>query len=396
MTATTRKILLKKLKLAVENQKQKTRRETIAVTKFSSDEEVETAEKESKKRGNTPNRRITIAPGEKITKPATSSTNGDSSLLPPPSTNRSTRRSSSGRSTPAEKQASTVSSTAPAVPVIQEDTDEEVKETLRTAPKRFSKSKSKTPTLTKSDTVRTSFKSTSEKIVESEEESGDIIVVDDVDVPPPTIYQPKAPVPKEPAAKKTVEEVSRRKTMSSTFTSSIPTPKAYSSRFSSAHVDRPSLTTSFNTYAYSTTTNTPSSVAANLGSSRYKTTYDNFDQEEEDDEDDIAGSAPYLSSFAKRLSTLRAEPLDSGMEKYRKMKEAESTASSTSTSYRPSITYSYKRNTLPAAKQQQSPLFGSIAQAFDNLDRQFNIRKMLYFMFVIFIFVVIYVIFFSH
>lgn len=380
------------MKLAVENQKQKTRRETIAVTKFSSDEEVETTEKESKKRGNTPNRRITIAPGEKITKPATSSTNGNSSLLPPPpSTNRSTRRSSSGRTTPAEKQASTVSSTAPAVPVIQEDTDEEVKETLRTAPKRFSKSKSKTPTLTKSDTVRTSFKTTSEKIVESEEESGDIIVIDDV--PPPTTYQPKAPVPKE-SAKKTVEEVSRRKTMGSTFTSSIPTPKTYSYRFSSANVDRPSLTTSFNTYAYSSTT--PSSVAGNLGTSRYKTTYDNFDQDEEDDEDDIAGSAPYLSSFAKRLSTLRAEPLDSGMEKYRKMKEAESTASSSSSSYRPSNTYSYKRNTLPAAKQQQSPLFGSFVQAFDNLDRKFNIRKMLYFMFVIFIFVVIYVIFFSH
>ncbi len=368
MTQTTRKVLVKKLKAAAEKEKQKTRRETIAVTKFSSDEAGD-SEPERKKSEKASSRRATIAPGEKITKAATSTSNGVSAVSEEMPAPRSTRRSSSGRSTPqASEKPVAVSSSVPQVPAILEDTDEEVKETLKSPPKRFSKSKSKTPTLSKTDTVRISYKSTQEKVPESDE---DVVIVGDEEEP--LILTQRVPERKT-ITTKTESNMSRRKTFttsgiptlgtSSTFTSSIPsTSTRYSSVLDSKY-DRPSYSTSYS--------------FTNLGS-----------KVSEVDVDDIEENAPYLSNFAKRLSTLRAEPLDASldMDKYKKLRENVEYPS-----YRSSISTTYKRDVLPA--QSKPSLGASFIQVLEALDRQYHIRKTLYFLCVIILLIALYVFFF--
>lgn len=376
VTQTTRKVLVKKLKAAADKEKQKTRRETIAVTKFSSDEGGD-SETDKKKREKTPNRRATVALVEKVTKAATSTSNGVKDDMPAP---RSTRRASSGRTTPqaAEKPVA-VTSSVPQIPQIQEDTDEEVKETLRSAPKRFSKSKSKTPTLSKTETVRISYQTVQDKIPESDD---DIIFVDDEDEP--ETPAPKTPRKPEPEMKlissKSETVVNRRKTFTTSgiptlgtsnthFTSSIPSTSTRYSSVADSKYERPALTTSFDYY------NKTSKPVVQL----------------EDYEDDIEENAPYLSNFAKRLSTLRAEPLDAGMDKYKKLSEKVEYPS-----YRAPTTsgYSYKRDVIPA--KNKPSLMDSFVQILVALDRQYNIRKILYFAFVIFLLVAIYVIFFKN
>jgi hypothetical protein len=314
--------LIKKLKNAVGNENAKNRRETVAVSKFSSDEEPEKEEPSKGRKPKTPNRRATVAVTEKPSGNG-AAVNGRSA------TPVKSSRASASRSTPAKQEAKN----------LQEESDEDI---VEVPVKRRSSSRTATPTLSlgKSDTVRTSYKSMDDEKVEEVQEIED-------DSPPP-FTQRQQP---QPAANTSL----RRKTFTTSGASG--TPKFSFSEKSSFSI--PSISTS--SYRKQAAT-----------------------QPEDEEVDEI--STPYLSNFAKRLSTLRAEPLaDSGMDKYKGLRD------SGATSYQQSA-YSYKTQGAPAKSNRG--LVKSVGSAFDSLDRQYNFRNVLYFIFFVMIVVAIYVLFF--
>lgn len=339
VTDTTRKVLVKKLKLAVEGQKTKNRRETVAVTKFSSDEEPEVVEKTSK-RDKTPNRRATVAVVAKKTSSTTitngAATNGNSRAETPSKTTTSRRAS---RATPLKENPPKI---------LQEDSDDDVIEIPVAR-----RSRTTTPTLGKSDTVRTSYKTNVDVVEEN--------IAEEVEE-----EKPRKPTPV------LTQTTTRRKTFTTStsgYSSKLPEPAATTSKFG-----RATMTTSYNP----------------------RGNY-NFNQQEDTEEDDDAleldeTNAPYLSNFAKRLSTLRAEPLDAGLEKYRSMQ------TEPSTSYKPSsqtfgASYQSKYSSSAPLVARKSGFWKDIGQIYDSLDRKYNFRTILYIIFIVMIIVAIYVIF---
>lgn len=343
VTDTTRKVLVKKLRLAIEGQTLKNRRETVAVAKFSSDEEPE--KEETVKRVKTPNRRATVA-SEKI-KPSSngSQSNGNLTSSKSETISKSTSRRSS-RATPSKE--ANKPSIAPLYPSLQEDSDDDVVEVIQET------RRSRTPSMGKSETVRTSYKTSVEIPERHVEES---VEVDD------DLFEVPAPRNPSPMLTKTVHR--------KTFTTST---SGYSSKVpdSPSTFGRTSLSTSYNPRG------------------KYK-----FADEEEDDVEKFEldeTNAPYLSGFAKRLSTLRAEPLDSGMEKYKRFAETDKAADYQS-SYKP-VSYGYKTS-APAPRQavRKSGFIKDVGRVFDSLDRQYNFRTILYVIFIVMIIVAILVIF---
>lgn len=378
VTQTTRKVLVKKLMNASEGQKGKNRRETIAVTKFSSDEEVEKVI--DKKLPKTPSRRATIAPGEKIKKVATS-TNGEEAAAQL----KAPVRRSAARATPV-KDLRAVTSTAPAISTFQEDTDEDTYEDFRVN----RRSTSKTPSLGKSDTVRTSYKSALE-VFDNED---DILVLDDEDSDdePLVVHSPKKPSPVKIPTKK-VEDIRRKTLTTSSYNTSFTGTTSFGG--TSANLKKlPTFTTSYN----------PTSIgglSSGSLSKQYKPSYNNDDDddEEEDEEEDL--NAPYLSNFAKRLSTLRAEPLDTGMEKYKKYREETSVDDQKPTTVHRTSQYTYNTQFKPSTNYQTtqqkpnaagSSLTRDFVQILDSLDRQYNIRIYLYILMIVLLIIGIYVV----
>lgn len=343
VTDTTRKVLVKKLRLAVEGQNTKTRRETVAVSKFSSDEEPD---KEQKVRGakkeKAPNRRATTAASEKVvTIPITLSDNGGLSNGTPSKTSRRSSRATPSKDKPSAPTTAYVTS-------LQEDTDEDVIEVPVTR-------RSRTPSMGKSETVRTSYKTTVNDSFVEEQRSYDY--EDDEDEEPII-----APVEQ----KTTI----RRKTYSSSA-ATIPTKvqdKSTPSKFG-----RASLTTSYNP----------------------RGNY-NFENEDEEPLELNESNTPYLSNFAKRLSHLKAEPLDSGMDKYKAFKDdVPSTATSYKSYQQPSYSYKNDYKSAPATRPavRKTGASKDLAQMFESLDRQYNFRTILYVSAIVMIIVAIYVIF---
>lgn len=74
---------------------------------------------------------------------------------------------------------------------------------------------------------------------------------------------------------------------------------------------------------------------------------------------------PLLSSFAQRLSSLRAEPLDTGMNKYKFSNSLDSADTSWNQSLRRSNVW------------RKNGFFKNLAQVFDSLDSKYNFRKTL-------------------
>jgi LEM domain len=349
VTDTTRKVLVKKLKNAIGSEKDKNRRETVAVSKFSSDDEPE-KEDGSKGRGaKTPSRRATVALAEKssvkkLNGPTLGNVRAETPTKAPP------RRAS--RATPAKQEPIAVAAAA----VLQEDSDDDV---IEVPLKRRSSSRTTTPTLGKSDTVRTSYKTSVDVVEENEGE-------DSSNVDEPSIEEEFSP-PRKPSPVFT-QSASRRKpftTSSSSFSTKLP------EKSSPPKFGKPSLTTSYNR-------------RGTYNSSQH----DDYEEPELNESD-----TPYLSNFAKRLSTLRAEPLDSGMEKYKTM-----TPSASSTQYKSSYaspSYSYKTQAAPALMPtvRKRGILKDLGQIFDSLDRQYNFRTILYIIFIVMICVAIYVLF---
>jgi phage shock protein PspC (stress-responsive transcriptional regulator) len=328
LTQTTRKVLIKKLRVAIETQKNQTRRNTIAVTKASDDDDIPLAEILRAKKEKTPNRRATVAVAEK-SKSVTKTQNGEGNSKSP------SRRSS--RATPSQERPNYA---------LQDQSDDDIIEIIDVPVTR--RSKSKTPTLSKSETVRTSHytaRSSKERIIPVVREE-DVSTEED-DKSPEIEFQAPRPV------------VTRRTINTLSYNNK---PSTFASRTST-------ISTSYN----------PSGTY---------TTFNNAADDEEDDyEEDI--NAPYLSNFAKRLSTLRADPLDSGINKYKKDLGYDKNAPSTST-YRYSSSSNYSK---PA--RAESGVMTGISNKYDKLDRKYSITKFVYFMFFIMIVVAVYVIFFT-
>ena len=295
VTDTTRKVLLKKLKNAVTSENTKTRRETVAVSKFSSDEDPEVKAKASK----TSNRRATVAITQKSSVKKLNDTAIDETVETPSKKNSRKKISSQ---------------------VLQEDsTDDDITEIEN----RRSSSRAKTPTLGKSDVVRTSYKTS-------------VDVVEEIAEEPPVVIKP----------------VSRRKT----FTTS---------------------TTNF-------TSNQENPISK---SNTHRQTYGFKQPVETDTLDDL--DTPYLSNFAKRLSTLRAEPLDDGMDKYKRLRE-----SGASLGYKSNSNINIQAQPQLKAHPRNDGMMKSLGQLADTLDKQHNFRNVLYISFIVMIVVAIYVIFF--
>ncbi|CRK90342.1 CLUMA_CG004003, isoform A [Clunio marinus] len=342
VTDTTRRVLVKKLRNAIEGQASKGRRETVAVSKFSSDEEPETTNKGGK-REKTPNRRATIAVTEKAKKSAANGASASGATSRADTPNKATSRKSS-RPTP-------VRNPIPSSTVI-EDSDEDI---IEVPVKRTSRSR--TPTLAKAETVRTSYITTNKDIIEEQQSTEDSSNIED--------GYDEVPVPRKPSP------IVQRKTFS-TSTSSFTKKETAPLQFG-----KTSITTSFNprgTYSYA----------------------DKKVYRDEDDDDDVIDetNAPYLSNFAKRLSTLRAEPLDAGMEKYKKNRETPPPVTSyTTTTYRTSRdNYSYPTKAVAGSKKG---FWWNMGQLFDSWDRKYNFRRTLYTILIVMIIVALYVIFFQ-
>lgn len=110
-------------------------------------------------------------------------------------------------------------------------------------------------------------------------------------------------------------------------------------------------------------------LLGNFLSSRFQSNKENTDV------DNDVNSSPYLSSFAKRLSTLQAAPLDAGMDKYRKMEDPPR-----SSSYRPSSSH-YQQQTKQVVRpqnRQENSLTGSFVQMVKAFDRQYNASAYIY------------------
>lgn len=339
VTQTTRKVLVKKLKNAMENEKAKNRRETIAIVKSSDDEDIQ----DPKKREKTPNRRATIAVTEKAKKvPASSSSSADSiPELPAP---KSTSRRSS-RATPAKDSKPVVSSTEN---VINEQSDDDIVE-VKTYTRR-----SKTPTMSKSETVRTSYKNQVEIIPEPVPEKKRFVE---------EIIQPKIPIQ---------TTTTRRKTFTSTATEQFELPPRNNTP--TKLYGKTSLTTSYN-------------PTTNYRFEKEKSSSDDYEIDEEE--------TPYLSNFAKRLSTLKAEPLDASIKpKYTEYRSMDDNYSSV-----PATSYKYSQYSSSATSSYQpakrSGVVNQMTKDFNKMEKKYGVQKYVYIALIIMLIIAIYVLLFQ-
>lgn len=295
VTSSTRQVLLGRLRKLVEGQKSAPRRETMHVTKLPTDaDKVETKPGPASARKTT-NRRNTVN--------AIPMTQED---VVPLAKSKNMRRS--GRITPTliENGNSAPIAVAPSENVIIETDEESVRETY-VPPKRVSRS----PSLGKSQTVVTSYKTEVAKpilIVESNEEDED----DDEDDEENYICDSNGQnnlYPSLPTngfkilspTKKTLQTTLRRTTTNTTAYE----PKSYKSlheqNYSDGSFKAPLSKPIVPTYTSATT----SGLNRRYTSFTSQQKYDDDSATEHSDID-----APYLSDFAKRLSQLRPEPLD--------------------------------------------------------------------------------------
>lgn len=348
VTQTTRKVLLKKLKVAIEMRNSKTRRDTVAVMKASDDDDEPLAELIRSKKEKTP-RRATVGVIEKTKKvPATTTTRNG--IETPPKSKSPSRRSS--RATPS-KDKPIVSSSASSLP---EQSDDDIIEVMESPAAFARRSKSKTPTsLSKGETVRVSHYGSNVRNIpivreedtstEEEEKSFEIE------------FQQPAPI------------ITNRRTTTTTAMS---------------YNNKPAIITP-----------TKYGLTSNFQSSYIPASYTLSDEQgEEDDAEEL--NAPYLSNFAKRLSTLKAEPLDAGMKKYKKATDynyGRNIAVPSTSTYRYSSSQ-YNKG-APVLEESRDGVLQDMAREFDKIDKKFSVRQYVYACLIVMIIVAIYVILFT-
>ncbi|GAB0100353.1 hypothetical protein DMENIID0001_163800 [Sergentomyia squamirostris] len=319
VTDTTRGVLIKKIRNHLNEVKVKTRRETVAVVKYSSDEEMP-AERES---------------GVKAKVKSHVETNRRATLAAPQAVKAPQRRS--GRITPTTLNEIPLPpapkvAIRPSVYEIVEDSDEENGEILTQYPVRRSKSKS--PSLSRSDIVTTSFKQVIEPVKESPEEDEEEEAME-VDEPPP----------KPPSR---ASDMYFRGSMSSRIRGGSENRQTLGGYYNS-----PSSVTSSLSYAPTRSTQYSSPTPPMRKSeSRYIA-----DQDYE---------APYFSEFTRRLAQQKAKLL------------------ATSTVY-----------SAPGRQQKNNPesVTSSIVAVFQALDQKFNLKRNLLILTVVLVVIFLFVLF---
>lgn len=277
VTSTTRKVLVKKLKNHLETEKSKTRRDTFHVTKYSSGEDDDGLAVEVVKKKTT-SRRATMAAPEVTVK----------------------RNETNGRASPARK---SVGRSATQV-VVEEAPRKNVRKTPQKNTMEFDsveetdeevhlisdnrRRKSKSPSLTKSKVVTTSYKNKTETIVEPEVDEPLYVPEDDDEDDNEPLTQR---FPKTRKASPARPDVKKRQT----FTSPLLEPTYASPKFT-----RPSLTASYNYSSPILTSNRRTTLASTSIAPVDESLNDSFEGDY---------TSPYLSDFTRRLSRLKAEPL---------------------------------------------------------------------------------------
>uniref|UniRef100_A0AAG5DBR5 LEM domain-containing protein n=1 Tax=Anopheles atroparvus TaxID=41427 RepID=A0AAG5DBR5_ANOAO len=321
VTSTTRKVLIKKLRHHISDSAAKVRRDTIHVTKYSSDEDTEplatsSASKKLHTKKEPTNRRATIGGvSAKLPKPTSSQESSKVAAVTSMSTAGSSvpqldaaSKRRSGRVTPI-KGKSNADVKATALPqresALMEDSDDDM---IPLTQLKQRDRKSKSPSLSRADMLTTSYIHQMEvnkgppvePIVEEmeidlpepvkEEQPIETIVLDDYDeieqesMPPPRQPPILKPAVKDSVYSKTTTQFHSRRTLPAPERKVKDVSEPVSVRYGFAHESRPTpdITTAFS-----------ANVANSLreeGGSKY-----------------VPTDSPYLSEFTKRLSRLRAE-----------------------------------------------------------------------------------------
>lgn len=328
ITDTSKKLLIRKLRAAMDgtttDKGKSVRRETIHVTQATSSPKHSTPKKDTPKKIITNNRRtIAATPREEevpVRAPA---------FVPEPVTQR--RRSSRG--TPVEHIIPiTVQSKPTSQPIIEENDfdddfiliDDDTPEMYSAPAPMTSYRKSRSPSLGKSAIITTSYKKEiplpQKTIPENDSES-------DEDLPPSPIgrskiqeYTSKSFIPNHPK-ETSVPRYSQPATyLNRSSIDKEEYPVGYKSIYPTLTTVAPETTKYYdNTTATTTRRYTTSGLTTqpNLSTKRIAATQQHYTENSDSNEDagGVEEDAPYLSDFARRLSRLKAEPLDIGYKK---------------------------------------------------------------------------------
>lgn len=320
VTTTTRNVLIKKLRNAIDATESKTRRQTVNVAKYSSEESE--SEAETKKPSKTAtNRRATIAA------PAL-----NNKKEPRPLAKATMRRS--GRTTPL------VVSNQPAASLVEHSDDELPVAAIQPPPAApaVQRNKSRSPSLGKSALLTTSYKQVVQApvIEESENDDSDIVVLDDENGDSSYNDEPELPLLAAPITKPSVKQSTL--TASKTVTTNISrTPPRQSAGLSNlrtasnvqrltiggpAAVSGSGSATTFRSSSpqVSALFGNYDAAAAPLNANtaykrRYTTNTSSISSTTgQMDDDDLLDkhTAPFLSDFTRRLAELKADPLAGG------------------------------------------------------------------------------------
>lgn len=382
ITATTRKLVVKKLKNYVETANSKTRRDTIHVTKFSSDEDTDTAEEPKKAQKKETSRRATIG-GSAAKLSKTLPVMPD---LPPPKAKSEkaepVQKRRSGRITPVQGKDDAPTLAAPKEPMIVENSDDDEDEDMipLTQPVNRRERKSKSPSLSRADMVTTSYihqvevEPRNAAVVETMEidltESTDDVVVEPEPVPEPRTRPQQVTPSRESRYNTTSSSVtSKRTTIAGGFSTGTPSRQ-------------PELSTSFGRPSMSTVYSSPRATETRREDVHLEPT-----------------DSPYLSEFTKRLSRLKAE--NAQLNAVRDHPIRRTIASSYAATRGADGDYVSSRlaqrmdgNSSSSSNKKQGEIRASIRQVILALDQKYSIRKMFYLLIVAMIVIFLFVFFF--
>lgn len=349
VTSTTRKVLIKKLRNHVDGENAKSRRDTIHVAKYSSDDDSEVEIKT--KTTMTNDRRATI----------------NVSMRPPSVGPEKGNKRRSGRITPSKPDL-LLSSQAPIIEDIAEDTDEEINSLLQNSRRSKSKSPSRVRVAKKAKTPPVEII----EVDDEEEEEGEYISPVKPVTPSRstrTTITHNYNTARDYAVSPAVSEILARKRYT-IGDGAVTSPNAYS---------RPTISTSYNRYE---TSNSGLSNRYTSGAQNYSTASTAYAEDDTEGDIDIESTAPYLSDFTRRLSTLRAEPLAGG-----------NRSSETQSIYR-STTGTASRNPISTATKKTS--VAESAKVFlTALDRKYKVKRNLsiFLAIILLIFIVVFFLF---
>ncbi|XP_065093066.1 otefin-like [Ochlerotatus camptorhynchus] len=292
ITATTRKLVVKKLKNYVDSANSKTRRDTIHVTKFSSDDDTDTAEEPKKVQKKESSRRVTIGgPASKLSKtlpvvpdlPPPKPAAAKSDKLDPANKRRS------GRITPVLSKDDAPKVTASKEPVIIEDSSEEDEEMLPLSQMMNRRDrKSASPSLSRAEMVTTSYVHQVEMTAKPP-----ILEEMEIDLTESTgsvVVEPEPePIPERRPRPQLTPSRESHYTTNITSTSTSSKRATIGSGFSAA-----------------TTPSRQSELSSSFGRPSLATTYTPREARREEVQIEPTDS-PYLSEFTKRLSRLKTE-----------------------------------------------------------------------------------------